>query len=226
MPPYWGLFIYGAKMNLHAIANRAVSALHPNLRFVLIRALGSENEQGRLLGQFGQCEVVIAQTQTLSGDELRLEHELYEVDIVRKFFFSIKGRPVLAGLHLLEAGSDFLFHVGTSQFWRVFNVAEDFYLSGWAQVYGALQNKPPQGVVQALIDSGLISSAMCAALKDKFLLEVPNEEESPKPPSTNGSVDNSSGASDSEHSAEHTSDTNAPQPAAGSGSDSDQFWSY
>ena len=96
-------------MNLHAIAARAIGAVHPNQELVLIRCLGPVNESGLLLGQFGSCEAVTAQVQSLNGDELKLEHELYEVDIVRKFFFSVTGRPVLAGIKLLEAGSDFLY---------------------------------------------------------------------------------------------------------------------
>ncbi len=83
-----------------------------------------------LKGTFGQCEEITAQMQTLSGDELKLDHEIYEVDIVLKFYFSVQGRPVLAGMRLLEAGSDFLYLKGIHQFWRLHSVSEDYNLSG------------------------------------------------------------------------------------------------
>ena len=53
-------------MNLHAIAARAIGAVHPNQELVLVRCLGSVNESGLLLGQFGSCEAVTAQVQKLS----------------------------------------------------------------------------------------------------------------------------------------------------------------
>ena len=220
-------------MNLHAIAARAIGAVHPNQELVLIRCLGSVNESGLLLGQFGSCEAVTAQVQSLSGDELKLEHELYEVDIVRKFFFSVTGRPVLAGIKLLEAGSDFLYQRSTGQFWRVFNIAEDYYLSGWVQAFAALQNNPPQGAVIALVDSGLLSDAEAAALRDKFNLGENNAEEPTEPDSggdgdnadnTGDSPDNAPATSDTEHDSGNTDDacTASTAPTTRSG----DFWAY
>lgn len=223
-------------MNLHAIAARAIGAVHPNQELVLVRCLGSINESGLLLGQFGSCEAVTAQVQSLSGDELELEHELYEVDIVRKFFFSVTGRPVLAGIKLLEAGSDFLYQRSTGQFWRVFNIAEDYYLSGWVQAFAALQNNPPQGAVIALVDSGLLSDAEAAALRDKFNLGENNAEEPTEPDSggdgdnadntgnTGDSPDNAPTTSNTEHYTNNAGDAcTAATATASRGSD---FWSY
>ena len=221
-------------MNLHAIAARAIGAVHPNQELVLVRCLGSVNESGLLLGQFGSCEAVTAQVQSLNGDELKLEHELYEVDIVRKFFFSVTGRPVLAGIKLLEAGSDFLYQRSTGQFWRVFNIAEDYYLSGWVQAFAALQNNPPQGAVIALVDSELLSDAEAAALRDKFHLGENNEEKPSEPDSdgvcvdgsgtTGNGADNAPATSDAEHGSGNTGDAcTAPTATTTRGSD---FWTY
>lgn len=163
-------------MNLHAIATRAVSVLHPNIDLILVRSLNVTNEQGRLAAQFGECEKVSAQVQTLSGDELKLEHEVYEVDIARKFFFSVTGRPVFAGAKLHVTSSDFLYQCGKGLFWRVFNVAEDFHLSGWSQVLGSLQNNPPQGVAQTLVDSGLLPDAEVKTLADLYSLTLLDED--------------------------------------------------
>ena len=204
-------------MNLHAIAARAIGAVHPNQELVLIRCLGSVNESGLLLGQFGSCEAVTAQVQSLSGDELKLEHELYEVDIVRKFFFSVTGRPVLAGIKLLEAGSDFLYQRSTGQFWRVFNIAEDYYLSGWVQAFAALQNNPPQGAVEA------------DALRTKFHIGEDNEQEPTEPDTDTGDnagngADNAPATSDAEHGSGNTGDAcTAPTATTTRGSD---FWTY
>lgn len=223
-------------MNLHAIAARAIGAVHPNQELVLIRCLGSVNESGLLLGQFGSCEAVTAQVQSLSGDELKLEHELYEVDIVRKFFFSVTGRPVLAGIKLLEAGSDFFYQRSTGQFWRVFNIAEDYYLSGWVQAFAALQNNPPQGAVIALADSGLLSDAEADALRAKFYIGDNDEQEPTEPDGEDSDGDtsgnsgnstvNTSTTSNAEYDPNHTSDTSATEPAATARCDSSNFWAY
>lgn len=224
-------------MNLHAIAARAIGAVHPNQELMLIRCLGSVNGSGLLLGQFGSCEAVTAQVQSLSGDEPKLEHELYEVDIVCKFFFSVTGRPVIAGIKLLEAGSDFIYQRSTGQFWRVFNIAEDYYLSGWVQAFAALQNNPPQGAVIALVDSGLLSEAEASALRDKFQIGDNNEEDPTEPDSgddgsnnanTSGNTGNSANytptTSNAEHDTDYTSDTCAAESATAiRGSN---FWSY
>ena len=231
-------------MNLHAIAARAIGAVHPNQELVLVRCLGSVNESGLLLGQFGSCEAVTAQVQSLSGDELKLEHELYEVDIVRKFFFTVTGRPVFAGIKLLEAGSDFLYQRSTGQFWRVFNIAEDYYLSGWVQAFAALQNNPPQGAVIALVDSGLLSDAEADALRTKFHIGDHDEEETTEPDSEGGGdgtgdgndgggdgtgnagigADNAPTTIDPEYDSDHTGDAgNASTAAATRCAD---FWSY
>lgn len=220
-------------MNLHAIAARAIGAVHPNQELVLIRCLGSVNESGLLLGQFGSCEAVTAQVQSLNGDELKLEHELYEVDIVRKFFFSVTGRPVIAGIKLLEAGSDFLYQRSTGQFWRVFDIAEDYYLSGWVQVFAALQNNPPQGAVIALADSGLLSDAEADALRTKFHIGDNDEQEPDNEDSDGGTSGNSgnstvdaSTTSNAEYNTNHTSDTSATEPATATRRDSSNFWAY
>lgn len=218
-------------MNLHAIAARAIGAVHPNQELVLIRCLSSVNESGLLLGQFGSCEAVTAQVQSLSGDEPKLEHELYEVDIVRKFFFAVTGRPVFAGLKLLEAGSDFLYQHSTGQFWRVFNIAEDYYLSGWVQAFAALQNNPPQGAVIALVDSGLLLDAEADALRTKFHIGEDNEQEPTEPDTVadtgnnaeNG-ADNAPATSNAEYEPNHTSATCATEPATATRGSN--FWSY
>lgn len=223
-------------MNLHAIAARAIGAVHPNQELVLIRCLGSVNESGLLLGQFGSCEAVTAQVQSLSGDELKLEHELYEVDIVRKFFFSVTGRPVIAGIKLLEAGSDFLYQRSTGQFWRIFNIAEDYYLSGWVQAFAALQNNPPQGAVIALADSGLLSDAEADALRAKFYIGDNDEQEPTEPDSegsdvdasdnTGNSADNAPATSNAEYNPNHTSATGTTESATATRRDSGNFWAY
>ena len=181
-------------MNLHAIASRAISCLHPNVSLILVRALGSENDHGMLKGTFGQCEEITAQMQTLSGDELKLDHEIYEVDIVRKFYLSVQGRPVLAGMRLLEAGSDFLYLKGIRQFWRVHAVSEDYNLSGWAQVNASLQDQPPAAVVIALIKSDLVDGDEVKWLVQTYL-EARQDDQGPQPEPRSGSG-SQSGADD------------------------------
>lgn len=224
-------------MNLHAIAARAIGAVHPNQELVLIRCLGSVNESGRLLGQFGLCEAITAQVQSLNGDELKLEHELYEVDIVRKFFFSVTGRPVIAGIKLLEAGSDFIYQRSTGQFWRVFNIAEDYYLSGWVQAFAALQNNPPQGAVIALVDSGLLSEAEASALRDKFQIGDNNEEDPTEPDSGDDGSNNANTSGNTVNSANYTPTTSETERSTDNTGDActataatatrgpDRFWS-
>lgn len=232
-------------MNLHAYANRAISALHPNVNLVLVRCIGTVNDGGRILGRFGQCEDVTAQMQTLSGDELKFEHELYEVDFARKFFLSVTGRPVFAGQGQLQVGSDFFYMRSIQQFWRIYNVAEDFYLSGWSQVYATLQNKPPLGAVQALISSGLISAQEAAALSARYIDGINDDQTQEEPDHTGGgtadsgnatagngtsgdSTNHTAGASNAHNAAEHAGNalTAVQSTASGGGGHAAAFFSY
>ena len=148
----------------------------------------------------------------------------------------MKWTLCVAGIKLLEAGSDFLYQRSTGQFWRVFNIAEDYYLSGWVQAFAALQNNPPQGAVIALADSGLLSDAEADTLRAKFYIGD-NDEQEPTEPDGEGSdgdtsgnignnADNAPATSNTEYNTNHTSATRATEPATATRRDSGNFWAY
>lgn len=142
-------------LNLHAIANRAIKAALSNVEMAVIRCTGFRNDYGQMLESYGSCERVVAQKQTLNGDELALVNNIMQGELSRKFFVSVKGAPLTAGRRHDGAGGAYLFELRTNLFWKVFNVSEDYSDAGWQLVFACVDPTPPQSVKQALKDSGI-----------------------------------------------------------------------
>lgn len=139
-------------INLHAIANRVLKLVHPNEDFIVIRCTGYINNHGILTYFYGDCEKVSAQMQSLSGDEQKLSNEIMQNEISRKLFISVVGRPLSAGRYDVPEGASFLYQVSTGNFWKVFNISEDFTKNNWATVLISLMppESTPEAVTQAL----------------------------------------------------------------------------
>lgn len=142
-------------INLHAIANRVLKMAHPNETFIVIRCTGFVNTNGVLLHYYGNCEKVSAQMQSLNGDEQKLANEMMQNEISRKLFISVRGAPLTAGRFDTQEGASFLYHPKTGQFWKVFNINEDFSNCEWATVFISLMppESTPDVVLKALKDS-------------------------------------------------------------------------
>ncbi len=142
-------------MNLHALANRVIKVASPNVDLVVIRCTGFKNEYGQLIESYGACERVSTQKQTLNGDELSLSNEIMQGEIGRKFFLSTRLAPLTAGRRHDKQGASYLFELDTHDFWKVYNISEDYSAVGWQLVFAAIDPTPPASVKQALKDSGI-----------------------------------------------------------------------
>ena len=142
-------------INLHAIANRVLKMVHPNEDFIAIRCTGYMNNNGALIHSYGSCELDSAQMQSLNGDEQQLSNEIMQNELSRKLFISVKGTPLTAGRIDTQEGASFLYQTRTGQFWKVFNISEDFTKNNWATVFISLvpPESTPDAVVKALKDS-------------------------------------------------------------------------
>ena len=151
-------------INLHAIANRVIRAVHPNDDFIVIRCTGFVNNNGLLTHYYGDCEKVSAQLQTLNGDEQSLNAEIMQNEISRKLFISVQGMPITAGRFDTQEGATFLYHPKTGDFWKVYNINEDFNKNHWVTAFVSLLSyeSTPRTVIDGLKNSpygGLLTTA-------------------------------------------------------------------
>lgn len=140
--------------NLHALARGAVMAVHPEVPVVAIFCTGFIANHGQRIMKYGDCERVSAQKQTLNGDDVQLSGEIMQAELSRKFFLSTQ-RALTAGRRHDGEGASWLYELNTGDWWRVFNVTEDFSNVGWQQVFASHVPAPPEDVVRALRDSGI-----------------------------------------------------------------------
>lgn len=161
-------------INVHAIANRVIRSIHPNETFIVVRSIGYQNNYGVLTYEYGNCEQASGQMQSLNGDEQKLANEIAHSEISRKLFISVSGSPLTAGRFDTQEGATFLYQVSTGDFWKVFNVSEDFSKCTWATVFISLMpwESSPIEVRQALK-----ASSYGNLVKDKEI--KPNVNEPP-----------------------------------------------
>lgn len=143
-------------LNLHAIANRCIQCLSPNVQLVLIRNTSLVNEYGEIKATYGDCELISAQKQTLNGDEQALVNEQLQNEFSRKFYFSNVGQPVVSGRRDLQEAPTYFYEVDSGTYWRIYNINEDYQSSSWLMVFATLQNNVPPEVESALKESGLV----------------------------------------------------------------------
>ena len=93
------------------------------------------------------------------NDEQQQVGGVMQGELGRKFYLSVTGSPITAGHSVHSVAPSYLYEVATGDYWKVTNVSEDFHNVGWALVFAALQKKPPESVVLALEQSGLVGPA-------------------------------------------------------------------
>lgn len=147
-------------LNLHALANRLIRQAVPNTTMVVIRALPEtmSNSGGMVSCAYGDCERIVAQQQSMNGDEPALVNNAWQDEESRKFYLSALGRPLSSGDSKTQEPSSYLYEVKAQRFWRIYSISEDFQTVGWALVFASLQApaRVPLVVKQALANSGLV----------------------------------------------------------------------
>ena len=146
-------------MNLHAIAMKHISRVHPGTNVIAIRCLGQGSDNGRIRYHYGKCEKATAQKQYIGGDDSAVHDAHIQIDMQRKFYLALKGPALDSGNREHGTGGAYLYEPDTGDLWKVFSVAEDFKSVGWALYFGALQvpgTALPE-VIEALNLSGLLT---------------------------------------------------------------------
>lgn len=134
-------------MNLHAIVRQAIQALHPEETVTLYQSLGQVNDRGIITPQYDAPQVVEAQIQSLSTDELRNSEDVAQTGQTRKAY--LFGPPVThytpQGIIRPLARTGDVIRRADKTWWLVTGMAEDFSASGWVCVQ-ITQQVEPQGV--------------------------------------------------------------------------------
>jgi hypothetical protein len=130
-------------VNLHAVANAAISRLHPNEEVTLLRALPQDNAEGVLAPRYADAETVTAQVQSEKEAMQQFTGETLTTVHTRKMwlFGSPGDRPGPLYRPLAKAGDMIGRADGT--WWQVTADLEDFSRSGWVSVRATLQAAPP-----------------------------------------------------------------------------------
>ncbi len=159
-------------LNLHQIVRGAISSVNADEQVYLVRSTGNSNVKGRIVATYGAPELIGAQIQTLSNDDLRIVNETERTERDRKFYlFSDPDytKSPASIIRYLGRTGDFIYRPFDQTYWKIYCVAEDFAPVGWVQVLASQQVQTPPSVVELITE----------ALKRP---EEPEPEPEPEPP--------------------------------------------
>lgn len=141
-------------MNLHDIVRRAITAVFNDEPCLLIQSTGATFSKGRSTAAYADALEMLAQVQTLGGDDLQVIGETERTERDRKFYLyaASSNAGVPAGI-VRTAGrtGDYIYRLNYDTYWKIYNVAEDFSAAGWVQVLASEQ--AAGGVPSGVIDS-------------------------------------------------------------------------
>ncbi|MDR1921101.1 MAG: hypothetical protein LBS31_05070 [Candidatus Adiutrix sp.] len=137
-------------MNLHAIANGLISAVHPNETVTLYRATGQMNVRGEIKAVYAAGEAVKAQIQSEGDDALAhsdaVASRVGQNETNRRFYLLAANQADKpAGLVRPLARSGDLLQRQDETWWLITALTEDFSAAGWVAVRATLQVKAPEG---------------------------------------------------------------------------------
>lgn len=140
-------------LNLHALANVAVAAVHPNETVRLIRALGCRLDHGRRLPDYADPVSLTAQVQGVGGDRVaQSTPEVLNGAPQRKFWLTAAGPPAtLPGpaSRAYARPGDYLYREDGT-LWKVTELSDDYHRSGWIALTAVQQPLDPQ--LRALLE--------------------------------------------------------------------------
>ncbi|MBQ1779787.1 MAG: hypothetical protein IIZ93_16660, partial [Acidaminococcaceae bacterium] len=73
-------------LNLHQIVRGAISSVNADEQVYIIRSTGNANVKGRIQATYATPELITAQVQTLSNDDLKIVNETERTERDRKFY--------------------------------------------------------------------------------------------------------------------------------------------
>lgn len=140
-------------LNLHDIVRGVVTSVLDDEDVYLVQSIRQESDWGRVTAKYASAELVKAQVQTLSGDDLTVNAETERTERDRKFYLysdTASGQTPAGNVRILGRTGDFLYRKQTGTWWLVYNVTEDFTSAGWACVLASEQQEVPPEVLAAM----------------------------------------------------------------------------
>lgn len=135
------------RLNLHAIAAKAVNLAHPNVRAVLYRNTGQNvMADGSVKPDYAAGANIIAQMQPEGASSMYHANRVGMEEVNRKFYLHSDSEPATCVASIVRAfsrGGDMLV-LEDGSWWLVDEVLEDFTRSGWACVRATLQVSGPE----------------------------------------------------------------------------------
>ena len=140
-------------LNLHDIVRGVVTSVLDDEDVYLVQSIGQESDWGRVTAKYAPAELVKAQVQTLSGDDLTVTAETARAARDRKFYLysdTASGQTPAGNVRILGRTGDFLYRIKAKTWWLVYNVSEDFTSAGWVCVLASEQQEVPPEVLAAM----------------------------------------------------------------------------
>ena len=140
-------------LNLHDIVRGAVTSVLDDEDVYLVQSIGQESDWGRVTAKYAPAELVKAQVQTLSGDDLTVNAETERTERDRKFYLysdTASGQTPAGNVRILGRTGDFLYRIKAKTRWLVYNVNDDFTSAGWVCVLASEQQEVPPEVLAAM----------------------------------------------------------------------------
>lgn len=140
-------------MNLHTIANAAISAVNANESVTLYQANGQENLRGLVTAKYLAPQTVTAQVQSEGDAALQHSEKTGQATISRRFYMDANDITPPQGLVRQKDRSGDIIERSDGTFWLVTATFDDFSTSGWVCVRATLQTIEPDFTGQEWYDA-------------------------------------------------------------------------
>lgn len=133
-------------MNLHAIANAAISAVNPNEIITLYQAVGQQNVRGLVTTRYLEPQKMTAQVQSEGNAALQHSNNTGQSAIQKRFYVHTDASLTPLGLMRQKNRSGDFIKRADGTFWLVTSMPDDFSShgkGGWVCLVATLQTVIP-----------------------------------------------------------------------------------
>lgn len=138
-------------INLHNIANKVITSVHPNASALLYRSIGQQNIKGKIVPLYESPEAIEVQVQSEGAASLHHANKVGQEEVSRKLYVksqAISDKRIAGIVRSLSRGGDFIKITNANDWyanswWLVEASIEDFTASGWQCVRATMQTLPP-----------------------------------------------------------------------------------
>lgn len=135
-------------LDLHGIARKAITSVHPDELVTLYMSDGQTNVKGEITASYRPPVQVMGQVQSLTPKDLDHSGLTGQAAVTRYFYFYSSPAPTENpnGLYRPLARTGDMIKRTDGSWWLVTTPDEDFSSVGWVRVIGTLQVNPPKGI--------------------------------------------------------------------------------